>query len=256
MILRRITKHVTDQNWFAVFLDFIIVVVGILIAFQINHWDTSRQDNLIYDQARTRVIEEALANLDIAQEAIIKSQAYKLAAKEIIIDFETCQSSAGTVQRLKTAIQNLRFVISFKLIDDAIQLILTSDAFLDNISPTDRNVLSIYAHKLDSLEENLYFSDRYQLGRKSLQDNPNFIRTLTTEIDRGLVGINLNASYEDICTNSAFNTFLFDKLENATYILVQAESLEKATVDVLLGLGEDVSEKLIKENIIDLTSHN
>jgi hypothetical protein len=43
MILRRITQHVKDQNWFAVALDFVIVVVGILIAFQItNYGKTSR----------------------------------------------------------------------------------------------------------------------------------------------------------------------------------------------------------------------
>ena len=38
MLLRRISAHVKDQNWFAVFLDFFIVVVGILIAFQITEW--------------------------------------------------------------------------------------------------------------------------------------------------------------------------------------------------------------------------
>ena len=43
MLLRRITKHVTDQNWFAVFIDFLIVVVGILIAFQITGWSEERQ---------------------------------------------------------------------------------------------------------------------------------------------------------------------------------------------------------------------
>lgn len=43
MILRSITKHVKDQNWFAVFLDFFIVVVGILIAFQITNWSEKRE---------------------------------------------------------------------------------------------------------------------------------------------------------------------------------------------------------------------
>lgn len=42
MILRRITQHVKDQNWFAVVLDFFIVVVGILIAFQITEWNEGR----------------------------------------------------------------------------------------------------------------------------------------------------------------------------------------------------------------------
>lgn len=45
MLLRSITKHVKDQNWFAVGVDFLIVVVGILIAFQITNWSEKRQAN-------------------------------------------------------------------------------------------------------------------------------------------------------------------------------------------------------------------
>ena len=36
MLLRSITKHVREQNWFAVALDFFIVVVGIITAFPIG----------------------------------------------------------------------------------------------------------------------------------------------------------------------------------------------------------------------------
>lgn len=42
MLLRRVTEHVKSQNWFAVALDFFIVVVGILIAFQITEWNEAR----------------------------------------------------------------------------------------------------------------------------------------------------------------------------------------------------------------------
>ena len=42
MLLRRITKHVKDQDWFAVALDFVIVIAGILIAFQITNWNEER----------------------------------------------------------------------------------------------------------------------------------------------------------------------------------------------------------------------
>ena len=44
MLLRSLTKHVKDQNWFAVALDFFIVVVGILLAFQITNWSDARAD--------------------------------------------------------------------------------------------------------------------------------------------------------------------------------------------------------------------
>ena len=44
MLLRSITKHVREQNWFAVALDFFIVVAGILIAFQITNLNEARQE--------------------------------------------------------------------------------------------------------------------------------------------------------------------------------------------------------------------
>ncbi len=44
MLLRRITEHVKSQNWFAVLLDFLIVVVGIYLGLQASAWQESRQD--------------------------------------------------------------------------------------------------------------------------------------------------------------------------------------------------------------------
>jgi hypothetical protein len=40
MILRRLTKHINEQNWFAVALDFGIVVFGVFIGLQVNNWNT------------------------------------------------------------------------------------------------------------------------------------------------------------------------------------------------------------------------
>ena len=42
MILRRITQHVKEQNWFAVGLDFVIVVFGVFIGLQVNNWNADR----------------------------------------------------------------------------------------------------------------------------------------------------------------------------------------------------------------------
>jgi len=60
MRLRSHTKHIREQNWFAVALDFFIVVVGILIAFQITNWSESRQN------AKTRdlIIDALITNLN------------------------------------------------------------------------------------------------------------------------------------------------------------------------------------------------
>lgn len=44
MILRRLSKAIREQNWLAVVLEFVIVVSGILIAFQITSWNAALQD--------------------------------------------------------------------------------------------------------------------------------------------------------------------------------------------------------------------
>lgn len=43
MILRSLNKHIKEQNWFAVLLDFFIVVLGILLAFQVTNWNEERK---------------------------------------------------------------------------------------------------------------------------------------------------------------------------------------------------------------------
>ena len=58
MLLRNITKHFKDQNWFAVALDFFIVVAGILIAFQITNWNEARKNRLDEAQFLTALHDE------------------------------------------------------------------------------------------------------------------------------------------------------------------------------------------------------
>ena len=65
MLLRRLTKHVKDQNWFAVALDFVIVVTGILIAFQITSWSETRT----IAQKEGQLIERLASDLEGMREA-------------------------------------------------------------------------------------------------------------------------------------------------------------------------------------------
>ncbi|MBI1234124.1 MAG: hypothetical protein GC208_06435 [Alphaproteobacteria bacterium] len=44
MILSRLTKAIREQNWFAVALEFLIVVAGVLLAFQITAWNAERAE--------------------------------------------------------------------------------------------------------------------------------------------------------------------------------------------------------------------
>ena len=44
MLLRRVIEHVKTQNWIAVAIDFVIVVVGVFIGIQVANWNDDRKD--------------------------------------------------------------------------------------------------------------------------------------------------------------------------------------------------------------------
>ena len=70
MLLRRITKHVQDQNWFAVGLDFTIVVVGILIAFQITNWSEAQSERAELTRAESALQSDLAQNYFNAAERL------------------------------------------------------------------------------------------------------------------------------------------------------------------------------------------
>lgn len=44
MLLRRLMTHLKDQNWFAVGLDVLVVIVGIFLGLQVSNWNDSRKE--------------------------------------------------------------------------------------------------------------------------------------------------------------------------------------------------------------------
>ena len=55
MLLRSVTKHVADQNWFAVFIDFLIVVVGVFIGIQVANWNADLGNKTLANEYISRL---------------------------------------------------------------------------------------------------------------------------------------------------------------------------------------------------------
>lgn len=62
MILRRITEHVKAQNWTAVALDFVIVVVGVFVGLQVQEW-AEEQDRRKTERTYTMRLHDEVINL-------------------------------------------------------------------------------------------------------------------------------------------------------------------------------------------------
>jgi hypothetical protein len=62
MLLRRITEHVRIQNWTAVALDFVIVVVGVFVGLQVQEW-AKEQDRRELETAYTTQLHNEIVDL-------------------------------------------------------------------------------------------------------------------------------------------------------------------------------------------------
>ena len=68
MILRRVTKHVQEQNWFAVSIDFVIVVTGVFIGIQVANWNETRQEEATGYAYLSRIQEDLAVDRAVLEE--------------------------------------------------------------------------------------------------------------------------------------------------------------------------------------------
>jgi len=78
MILRRVTQHVKDQNWFAVGIDFVIVVLGVFMGLQVSNWNDARADRALRSVYLAQLTEDLQA--DIAEAADTATSHWQRAA--------------------------------------------------------------------------------------------------------------------------------------------------------------------------------
>lgn len=64
MLLRRVIEHVKSQNWTAVVLDFVIVVVGVFIGIQVSNWNAARGERALERVYLQRLHDEAFAGVN------------------------------------------------------------------------------------------------------------------------------------------------------------------------------------------------
>jgi hypothetical protein len=102
VLLRRVTKHLKAQDWFAVFVDFVIVVVGVFVGLQVQDWNDSRKERVEENILMDRLLVETQSLLD-AHERELAS--FRLRAAVLIgvtpVLFSQAPSRAITAQECR-----------------------------------------------------------------------------------------------------------------------------------------------------------
>ena len=96
MILRRFMKHVSNQNWFAVWLDVIVVITGIFLGMQVTEWNEVRKEKQTERTVIKRISDEAKYGLTVIDTYIASNNDIIKRSTEFIQKLdkkETCELS-------------------------------------------------------------------------------------------------------------------------------------------------------------------
>jgi hypothetical protein len=83
MLLRRLTQHLKEQNWFAVALDFLIVVIGVGFALMAEQWISDGQKRADLIEAESNLQDDLLRTYFAAKERIALAECRRSNLREL-----------------------------------------------------------------------------------------------------------------------------------------------------------------------------
>lgn len=112
MLLRRITHHVRDQNWFAVGLDFLIVVVGVFIGIQVANWNQELREQGLQQTSMASLREDFHASLYELQQREA-SLIEIIEAMRTLLEMESDGATPPDVDHLNSLFKNIHAMPAF-----------------------------------------------------------------------------------------------------------------------------------------------
>ncbi|MEM9840893.1 MAG: hypothetical protein AAF830_17310 [Pseudomonadota bacterium] len=168
MILRRLTEHVRTQNWFAVALDFVIVVVGVFIGIQVSNWNETRQQRV----EEAALIERLRVDFKRIGEDGERSRRFH---ESMVADFRTLINSVRIGSLAEEDLPAVKRALAF---GDAFQTSADhSGTFTELISSGRANLLQD-KQLLDQLVEYQDFLERFAVVRDFFVGESNEIQVL------------------------------------------------------------------------------
>ncbi len=150
MLLRRITEHMKAQNWTAIGLDFLIVVVGVIIGIQVANWNDARADERAYQDAMGRLKEENTETLRSAGEVRATIGGMLSDVQPAIEILENCSTTKDAEAIVNRALITIRSGRAMGAATMAIDQLVEEERLLNRQSDEQRVALRQYHSDLHS----------------------------------------------------------------------------------------------------------
>jgi len=234
MILRRVIAHFRKQEWTAIALDFLIVVVGVFIGIQVSNWNAARQEHAQQQQIELRLrsdfelLDEALTGaLNFQEENILALVTLRTA-------IERGEALSEEDEAIKHAVVRGRAYPSFERKSATYNELLSSGRLHLIKSDALRTALALYNERIDNSLYNI------QQTREPINTDLVFLAEYATlsPIGEGNVGIQSAVGYdiEAMAQDNEFRRRLDVLIVSQTWIYANMASQRRAIDAVLQAM--------------------
>ncbi len=171
MILRRIIGHVRNQEWTAILIDFLIVVVGVYLGIELGNWNDERDAKVEYQGALQRLAMETNANLaalDGVEPDILESLQIVSDALDAL---QTCEDSESNRRIVNAGITEIRGTYGIHLRRTALRDLTDNPRLLAQQTARERSRFTDLLFYFDMAETEAAFVEDYPFERP-VHDNP------------------------------------------------------------------------------------
>ena len=102
MILSRIARHMKQQHWTAVFIELVIVILGVFIGLQVSNWNEQRQDRGLEKQYLQRLHVDIQRSIDRANYNIRDMRMQYRLESDMLADLASCRLDKDGRKRFAT----------------------------------------------------------------------------------------------------------------------------------------------------------
>ena len=163
MMLRRLAQALKEQNWTAIFIEFVLLVVGVFLGIQVANWNQARIDRVEYEAALARLdaeIEVNLSSLDASDVEIEKSLATGSLA---LTTLQSCTDSESNRQIVAAGIEEIRGTEGLHPRRNALDEITSNPRLLAQQSAAERQRFSEMLYYFDVLQQTANRSEQRPL---------------------------------------------------------------------------------------------
>jgi hypothetical protein len=171
MILRRFAEALKDQNWAAIAIEFVLLVLGVFLGIQVSNWNEERADRVAYEAALGRLGAEIDTNLDSLDAFDVDFQDDLARGSRALTILQSCIDSEENRRIVQVGLDTIRGTAGLYPRRNALDEVTSNPRLLSQQTAKERQRFSELRFYFDALQSTADFAERQPMEYR-MEDNP------------------------------------------------------------------------------------